>query len=218
MSQLFPPSINIASRVVIVGMILIVAGLAGFVYLLVNSPYMSEVSVAKQQPVPFSHRQHVGELGLDCRYCHSSVTRSDFAGIPSTETCMGCHRDVAPEVPSLELVRASYENDQPVEWIRVHDLPDFVYFNHGIHVNKGIGCETCHGRVDQMPVVGKVQTLYMAWCLECHRQPEHFVRPRHEVFTMGWDPLNDQVTSGQQLIAEYGIEKAQLTDCSICHR
>ena len=218
MSQLFPPSINIISRVVIVGMILIVAGLAGFVYLLVNSPYMTEVGMAKQQPVPFSHRQHVGELGLDCRYCHSSVARSDFAGIPSTETCMGCHRDVAPEAPALELVRASYENDQPLEWIRVHDLPDFVYFNHGIHVNKGIGCETCHGRVDQMPVVGKVQTLYMGWCLECHRQPERFVRPHNEVFTVGWEPPNDQVTPGQQLIAEYGIEVAQLTDCSICHR
>jgi len=218
MSQLFPPSINIISRVVIVGLILSVAGLAGFVYLLVNSPYMTEVGMAKQQPAPFSHRQHVGELGLDCRYCHSSVTRSDFAGIPATETCLGCHRDVASEAPSLELVRASYQNNQPLEWIRVHDLPDFVYFNHGIHVNKGIGCETCHGRVDQMPVVGKVQTLYMEWCLECHRQPERFVRPQSEVFSMGWESSPDQATLGPQLVTEYGIKVAQLSDCSICHR
>ncbi len=218
MSQVFSPNINVISRVVIIGTIFILAGLAGLVYLFVNSPYLTEVGIAKAQPVPFSHRQHVGELGLDCRYCHSSVTRSDFAGIPSTETCMGCHRYVATEAPTLELVRTSYQNNQPLEWIRVHDLPDFVYFNHGIHVNKGIGCETCHGRVDQMPVVGKVQTLYMDWCLECHRQPEPFVRPVDQIFTMGWESPGDQVSLGRQLVADYGVKVDQLTDCSICHR
>jgi hypothetical protein len=218
MAQLFPPGINVVSRVVIIGTIFSLVGLAGLGYLFVNSPYLTEVGIAQAQPVPFSHRQHVGELGLDCRYCHASVTRSDFAGMPATETCMGCHRDVAPEAPTLELVRASDQNNQPLEWIRVHDLPDFVYFNHGIHVNKGIGCETCHGRVDQMPVVGKVQTLYMAWCLACHRQPERFVRPHNEVFTLGWEPPSDQATLGPQLVTEYGIKVTQLTDCSICHR
>jgi hypothetical protein len=193
-------------------------GLAGGVYFLVESPYLAEVGLAKAQPLPFNHQQHVGGLGLDCRYCHSSVDESDFAGIPSTETCMGCHAQVAAEAPTLESVRASFQNNQPLEWLRVHDLADFVYFNHAIHVNKGIGCETCHGRVDQMPVIAKAETLRMDWCLACHRAPEQFIRPLDQVFRMGWTPPVDQATLGPQLVAEYGLKVDQLTDCSICHR
>ncbi len=218
MSQIFHPSMNIIVKVSLLGIIIILAGVAGLAYSFVRSPVMTEVGLAKEQPVPYSHKQHVGGLGLDCRYCHTSVEESDFATIPPTETCMGCHAQVATESPVLESVRASYESNQPLEWIRVHNLADFVYFNHGIHVNKGIGCETCHGRIDQMPVVAKAETLRMDWCLACHREPERFVRPLDEVFTMGWQPPVDQATLGPQLVAEYGIKVDQLTDCSICHR
>lgn len=218
MSQIFHPSMNIIVKVSLLGIIIILAGVAGLAYSFVRSPVMTEVGLAKEQPVPYSHKQHVGGLGLDCRYCHTSVEESDFATIPPTETCMGCHAQVATESPVLESVRTSYESNQPLEWIRVHNLADFVYFNHGIHVNKGIGCETCHGRIDQMPVVAKAETLRMDWCLACHREPERFVRPLDEVITMGWQPPVDQATLGPQLVAEYGIKVDQLTDCSICHR
>lgn len=218
MSQIFHPNMNIIARAGLLGAVLVLAGLAGLGYLLVESPYVTHVGLAQEQPVPFSHQQHVGELGLDCRYCHSSVETTDFAGIPSTQACMGCHSQVAAEASSLEPVRASLANNQPLEWIRVHDLPDFVYFNHGIHISQGIGCESCHGRVDQMPVIAKMETLRMDWCLECHRAPDRFIRPREAVFTMGWEPSPDQAGLGPQLVAEYGIEVEQLDDCSICHR
>lgn len=218
MSQLFHPSINIVIRVgLLLGLVLLVA-LAGLGYFFVNSPFMTEVGLAKTQPVPYSHELHVGGLGLDCRYCHTSVEASDFATIPPTESCMGCHSQVSTDSAALEPVRASLETNDPLEWIRVHSLADYVYFNHSIHIEKGVGCETCHGRVDQMPVVAKAETLQMAWCLECHRAPERFIRPRAEVFTMGWQPAADQASLGPQLVAEYGIKVEQLSDCSICHR
>src|SRR5688572_16338728 len=218
MSQLFRPSINIIANITLLAIVLILAGSAGLIYFLVKSPYMTEVGLPKAQPAPFSHRQHVGGLGLDCRYCHASVEEGDFAGIPFTETCMGCHTQVAPEASSLAVVRESAENNQPIEWIRVHDLADVVYFNHSIHVRKGVGCETCHGRVDQMAVVAKAETLQMDWCLACHRAPERFIRPVEAVFSMGWEPPTDQATLGPQLVAEHGIKVDQLADCSICHR
>lgn len=218
MSQIFQPSINAIVRVTMLAVVLILMGGAGLAYLYVRSPYMTEVGLAKEQPVPFSHQQHVGGLGLDCRYCHTSVEESNFAGIPPTETCLGCHGHFSTDDPVLEPVRASAQNNQPLEWIRVHNLADFVYFNHAIHVKKGVGCETCHGRVDQMPLIAKAETLQMDWCLECHRDPERFIRPVDQIFTMGWKPPADQVTLGRQLIAEYGIKVDQLTDCSICHR
>ena len=209
---------NIIARVTLLAIILLVAGLAWFGYYTVRSPFMTEVGVAKAQAVPYSHAQHVGGLGLDCRYCHTAVEESNMASIPPTETCMGCHRQVATDSPNLELVRNSAETNQPLEWIRVHDLADFVYFNHAIHVKQGVGCETCHGRVDQMPVVAKVQSLQMDWCLDCHRDPAKYVRPREAVFTMGYIPPTDQATLGFQLVTAYGIHVKQLTDCSVCHR
>lgn len=218
MSQIFHPSMNIIARVTLLVIILLVAGLAWFGYYTVRSPFMTEVGVAKVQAVPYSHAQHVGGLGLDCRYCHTAVEESNMASIPPTETCMGCHRQVATDSPNLELVRNSAETNQPLEWIRVHDLADFVYFNHAIHVKQGVGCETCHGRVDQMPVVAKVQSLQMDWCLDCHRDPAKYVRPREAVFTMGYTPPTDQAILGPQLVTDYGIHVKQLTDCSVCHR
>jgi len=218
MTQLFQPLTNIIVKIGLLGAVLLLIGLAGLGYYLVTSPYLTEVGVAKAQPVPYSHQQHVGGLGLDCRYCHTSVDQSSFAGLPSTETCLGCHTQIKAESPLLEPVRASLQNEQPLAWIRVNNLPDFVFFNHSIHVNKGVGCETCHGRIDQMPVVAKAVPLHMAWCLECHRAPEQFIRPREAVFTMGWQPPTDQATLGKQLVADYDIAVNQLTDCSICHR
>lgn len=218
MAQIFHPNMNIIVRVGLVGAVLLLAGLAALGYLFVKSPYMTGVGLAREQPVPFSHRQHVSGLDLDCRYCHSSVETNDFAGIPPTEVCMGCHAQVTPDAPILESVRASFENDQSLEWVRVHSLADFVYFNHAVHIQKGIGCETCHGRVDQMTGIVKTESLRMDWCLACHRAPEEFVRPREQVFTMGWQSPADQATLGPQLVTEYGIKVDQLADCSICHR
>ena len=218
MSQLFQPSINILSRIVIVGIVITLVGGAGLAYLYFKSPYATEVGIAKAQPVPFSHQLHVGSVGLDCRYCHTSVEESNFAGIPPTETCMGCHGHFATDDPLLEPVRASAQNNQPLAWVRVHNLADFVYFNHSIHIKKGVGCETCHGRVDQMSFTAKAETLQMDWCLECHRAPERFLRPADQVFTMGWQPPGDQITLGRQLVTDYGIKENQLTDCSVCHR
>ncbi|HSB14018.1 MAG TPA: cytochrome c3 family protein [Bryobacteraceae bacterium] len=181
-----------------------------------RSPYVTDVGVALDQPVPFSHKHHVAGLGIDCRYCHSTVEISSSAGMPPTETCMSCHSQIWADSPMLEPVRASFRNDQSIRWTRVHDLPGFVYFNHSIHVKKGIGCATCHGRVDQMPLMWKTNTLYMEWCLECHRQPERFVRPRGQVFNMAYRAPSDQLALGRKLVEEYKIRK--LTDCSVCHR
>ena len=181
-----------------------------------RSSYVTEVDVPKEQPVPFSHKHHVSGIGLDCRYCHTSVEDSSFAGIPPTETCMSCHSQIWASSSMLEPVRASFRENKSLEWIRVNDLPEFVYFNHGIHVKKGVGCATCHGRVDQMPLTWRQQTLYMEWCLDCHRQPEQYVRPRDQVFNMEWKPPANQVEMGRKLVAEYGIRK--LTDCYTCHR
>lgn len=218
MSQLFHPRSNILVRGALLALIVLIAALAFSAYWLIRSPVMTGVGVARAQAVPYSHQQHVGGLGLDCRYCHSSVEVSNSAGIPPTETCIGCHRQIAPDSPVLEPVRASMSEGEPLAWVRVHDLADYVYFNHAIHVRQGVGCETCHGRVDQMDVVAKTETLHMAWCLDCHRAPEQYIRPRDQVFTMGWEPPTDQATLGPQLVAEYGIHVAQLSDCSVCHR
>ncbi|MFN8445120.1 MAG: cytochrome c3 family protein [Caldilineaceae bacterium] len=218
MSQLFHPSMNIITRVGLLVLVLLLGGLGWLGYYVAGSPFVTEVGVAKAQAVPYSHQLHVGQLGLDCRYCHSSVETSNTASIPATATCMGCHSQVDKDSPDLQLVRDSMQNNKPLEWIRVHDLPDYVYFNHAIHIKQGVGCETCHGRIDQMTVVAKAQSLQMSWCLECHRNPENYIRPRSEVFTMGWVPPTDQKTLGTQLIAEHNIQVKHLSDCSVCHR
>jgi hypothetical protein len=161
----------------------------------------------------------VGGLGVDCRYCHTAVESSAFAGIPPTKTCMNCHSQIWSTSPTLEPVRASFRTNESIRWTRVNDLPDFVYFNHGIHVNKGVGCESCHGRVDRMPLTYQVNSLQMEWCLECHRNPEKFVRPREFITTMGYLPAGDQEEIGRKLVAEYKIQNARtLTSCSTCHR
>lgn len=219
MSQLFHPSSNTIARVSIIGGLILLGGLGLAAWLFFRSPFITRVDVPIEQPVQFRHEQHVGNLGIDCRYCHTSVENSSFAGIPPTHTCMTCHSQVWADSPMLAPVRESYQNDTPIPWVRVHDLPDFTYFNHQAHVAKGVGCETCHGRIDQMPLVSKQNTLYMSWCLECHREPERFVRPREFVFAMGYTPEEDQRTLGRRLVEEYGIaSRHQLENCSLCHR
>lgn len=218
MNQVFPPSANAFAKASLILGGLLVAGLAVGWYFFVKSPPMTGVGIALEQPVPFSHQHHTKELGIDCRYCHISVETGAFAGIPPTETCMSCHSLVWTEAELLEPVRTSYSTGEPIIWNRVNDLSDFVYFNHSAHINAGVGCESCHGRVDQMQLTYKAETLQMEWCLNCHREPEKFIRPREEVLTMGWEPPIEQEVLGEQLVEEYHISKDRLTDCSICHR
>jgi hypothetical protein len=221
MAQLFPRGSNAFARMSIV-LVLVIVGTAITILLNTNRlHYVSDVEVAKEQPVPFSHKHHVTGVGIDCRYCHTSVEESAFANIPPVETCMTCHSQIWTESPLLEPIRESYRTGKSIEWVRIHDLPDFVYFNHSVHVAKGVGCQTCHGQVDQMPLMWKVNTLNMEWCLECHRAPEKFVRPKEEVFNMAWKTVDDhghdvQATLGARLVKEYNINPS--ADCSTCHR
>jgi len=172
-----------------------------------------------EQPIPFSHQHHVRDDGIDCRYCHTSVETSAFAGIPPLATCMTCHSQLFVDAPVLARLHDAYRGTQVLAWNRVHDLPDFVYFDHGIHVAKGVGCTTCHGPVDRMPLMRRVQSLDMQWCLECHRAPERVLRPPGEVFSVDWQPPPDQAVRGAQLRKAYGLRTTrELTDCSTCHR
>src|SRR3982074_1891755 len=184
MSQIFHRSTNTLSRATIFGAVFVVVALGWVAMEVQRSSYVTYAGVRKPQPVPFSHQHHVGGLGIDCRYCHTSVEVSSFAGIPPTETCITCHSQIFANSAYLEPVRASYRTGESIQWTRVHDLPGFVYFNHSIHINKGVGCSTCHGRIDTMPLTWRENTLYMDWCLECHRAPERYVRPRQYVFSM----------------------------------
>lgn len=177
------------------------------------------LDVPVTQPVPFSHQHHVRDVGIDCRYCHASVEVSAFAGMPSLRTCMICHSQLFTDAPVLAPLMRAYDKGATLEWNRVHDLPDFAYFDHSIHVAKGVGCTSCHGPVDRMPLTRRVASLYMQWCLECHRQPERYLRPRDRVFDVDWQPPADQLEQGRALRKAYGIRSTrELTDCSTCHR
>ena len=218
MAQIFPKSSNTVVRVAIAACALGLCGAGWASYTVWWSPYMTMVGVPLHQPVPFSHQHHVAGLGIDCRYCHTGVESSHFAGVPPTETCMTCHSQLWREAPLLEPIRASLRNDQPMLWNRVNDLPDFVYFNHSVHVQHGVGCSSCHGEVDRMPLTYRSQSLYMKWCLDCHRQPEKALRPEREIYNTEWKTPPDQAAQGPALLHHYGINKEQLMDCSTCHR
>ena len=221
MPQIFHPSANTLSRLSLTA---IAAGpllLLAVTYLLMRSPYQTQEQVIREQPVPFSHQHHVQGLGIDCRYCHTSVEDAAFAGMPPTHTCMTCHSQIWADSPMLEPVRASLRNRQSLVWTRVHDLPDFVYFQHGIHIQKGVSCVSCHGRVDLMPLSWKEKPLTMEWCLDCHRHPERHVRPKEAVFVMDWQPDHSKggtSKSGIELVRDSHIQVEQLVNCSICHR
>jgi len=216
MPQIFHRSTNTFSKLSIFGAVFILAALAAIVAAINRSSYVTQAGVSREQPVPFSHRHHVGGIGIDCRYCHTSVENAAFANIPPTKTCMNCHSQIFVNSSTLEPVRESFRSDKSIPWTRVHDLPDFAYFNHSIHVSKGVGCSTCHGRVDLMPLVWQEKSLQMEWCLDCHRHPERYVRPREEVFNMEYQLPDDQIALGTRLVAQYKIQS--LTSCSTCHR
>lgn len=220
MPQIFHPSMNTVSRVSIFGAVFFVLGVLGLVYALFRSPYQTRVHVAVDQPVQFSHEHHVNGLGIDCRFCHTSVETSPFAGLPPTETCMTCHSQIWNESAFLEPVRRSLRDNEPIRWNRVHDLPDYVFFNHSIHLSKGVGCVSCHGRVDLMPLTWKEEPLTMEWCLACHRDPAPHLRPKDKLFTLDWVPpvKSGRRQSGEELIHTNKIEVQRLSDCYTCHR
>ena len=230
--QIFHRSTNTLSRATIFGAVFVVA--AAFLVLaeVQRSPYITDEGVRKPQPVPFSHQHHVTGLGIDCRYCHTSVEQSSFAGIPPTKTCMNCHSQIWTNAALLEPVRESYRSNKSLQWTRVNQLPDYVYFNHSIHVNKGVGCNTCHGPVDQMPLMYQNASMQMEWCLECHRGPEKFVRPRDQVFNMRYQQpstttpvvfagtsFTDQESLGRAIVQNYKVRAVKdITNCDTCHR
>jgi hypothetical protein len=216
MAQIFHRSTNTISRASVFGGVFLAAAAVGLILEINRSPWYTNAGVPVAQPIPFSHAHHVGAIGIDCRYCHTSVEKSSFAGIPPTKTCMNCHSQIWKDSPTLEPVRASFRENKPIVWNRVHVLPDYVYFDHSAHLNKGIGCSTCHGRVDRMPLTWKQNSLQMEWCLECHRQPERFVRPKDQVFNIAYEPPADQERLGKALVAQYAIHTR--TSCSTCHR
>jgi hypothetical protein len=219
MAQIFHPSTNTISRVSIYGALFIIAFGSWVAWKVNQSPYYTEAKLPLEQPVPFSHKHHANELGIDCRYCHTSVETSSFAGLPPTSTCMTCHSQIWTNSEMLEPVRASFQTDKSLEWARVNALPDFAYFNHSIHVKKGIGCTTCHGQVGEMPITWKEHTLYMRWCIDCHKHPERYVRRREDVFKPIYDPPTNQLELGRTLVKTYQIKNvANLTSCETCHR
>lgn len=218
MPQVFPPSADTWLRLaIVVGAMSVMGGLliSGGI---VRSDYVTGVGVAPEQPVPFSHEHHVGGLGIDCRYCHTSVEIAANAGFPPTHTCMSCHSQIWTGAPMLEPVRQSLATDTAIRWQRVDTVPDFVYFDHRVHIAKGIGCVTCHGRVDRMPIMARAEPFQMEWCLDCHRDPAPKLRPREHVFDMQWAPSGDRRALREKLMAEYHVETKHLTDCYTCHR
>jgi hypothetical protein len=245
--QVFPPGANWLAKWTLYGGPIAVLVLVGIVSGLYWSPIVTGLNVAKEQPVPFSHHRHVAGNGIDCRYCHTTVENSSFAGIPPTETCMTCHSQILTDQSILKPVIDSWNTGESLEWVRLNDLPDFVYFNHSIHIDKGIGCNHCHSnnkvRIDEMRLTVKAQTFHMSWCLDCHKDPAKYIRPKDEVFNMDWnirdrdtksgtlaqirelvyedmdgEHFKDQHELGDYLVNKYNVEVDQLTNCSICHR
>lgn len=218
MAQLFSPSFDFTARLLLAGVLLFAAGSVYAFYLLNRSPYWTNVGVELPQPVPFSHQHHVAELGIDCRFCHRSVTKSAFAGMPDTLTCMTCHSQVWKDAPMLAPVRQSFAENKPLRWNRVNEMPQFVYFDHSIHVAKGVSCASCHGRIDEMPITFKPVDLEMQWCLRCHRHPDEALRPRlEEVFQMDGRASSDRAATSALAAARH-IDADHLADCSACHR
>lgn len=220
MPQLFPPNSNTLVTWSIWG------GGVFVLLLLVALPFYARsnnnrVGVPVEQPVDFPHNLHVAQVGLDCRYCHNTVETSNTASVPSTETCMTCHSQLRVNTPQLQAVLASWESGTPIAWNRVHDMPDYVFFDHSVHVNNGVGCSSCHGRIDQMTQIWKNEPMTMGWCLECHRNPEARLRPRSEVFNMSYSFPADPVAQralGTELVEAYHIDTDRLIQCSTCHR
>jgi hypothetical protein len=219
MAQIFHRSTNFIARFSVFAGIFIATLAVGGVIGIARTPYWTNQNIVREQPVQFSHKHHVGDDGIDCRYCHTGVETSAFAGIPPTKTCMNCHSVLFKNADYLEPVRESYRTDQSIRWVKVHRLPEFAYFNHSIHVNKGVGCSTCHGTVNQMPLVFQASTLEMQWCLDCHRNVAAALRPMDQVYNMDWKPGSNQQQIGEEFAKERKIRTvAELTSCGTCHR
>jgi hypothetical protein len=216
MAQIFNRYANSYAKASIVAVVVLAGAAFGTADRLSRSTYMTRQDAFREQPIQFSHQHHVGGIGIDCRYCHTSVEKAPSAGIPPTKTCMNCHAQIWATSSFLEPVRESFRTDTPLRWLRVHDLPDFVYFNHSVHIKKGVGCSTCHGRVDRMPLIYQKASLQMDWCLDCHRNPERYVRPREAVYRMDYEAPSNQLELGRELVKAYDIRS--LTNCSTCHR
>lgn len=219
MAQLFHRSANNIAKLSLVFAV-ILAGLAFWVYtVFARSSYLTNRYLERQQPVQFSHKHHVGDDGIDCRYCHTAVETSYTAGMPPTQTCMNCHSQLWADSPYLEPIRASYRENKPIEWQRVHDLPEYVYFNHSVHVAKGVGCSSCHGDVANMAAVYQENTLQMEWCLSCHRDTEANIRPKSEIYNTKWNPADLSAQDRHEMWTDYKIRSRELlTSCSTCHR
>ncbi|HUO60269.1 MAG TPA: cytochrome c3 family protein [Candidatus Acidoferrales bacterium] len=246
MAQIFHRSTNTLARVSIIGSVLLIGGLLWGALQMQRSPYFTYAGVSRMQPVPFSHQHHVAGLGIDCRYCHTSVEVSGFAGVPPTKTCMNCHSQIWTNAPMLQPVRDSYRTGKSLIWTRANDLPDFVYFDHSIHINKGVGCNTCHGPVNKMPLMYNYASLQMEWCLDCHRQPEKYLRPHQvkqdpkdpstigdQIFNMDYEQptqlkpvvlpdgtkFTDQLALGKYLAKQVKLRSERdITSCNTCHR
>lgn len=215
MAQIFPKWTVHLPTILALSILVLVSAVVGFFWYY-GSPQYTDVGYRPIQPVPYSHKLHAGDLGMDCRYCHSSIERSAKANVPPTNTCMNCHRIILTDSEKLLPVRESFANSKPIQWVKVHRLPDFVYFNHGIHLWAGIGCSSCHGNVADMEVVRQVEPLSMSWCLDCHRNPDNALRPESEITNMTWTPPANQADIATQLRKEKDINPP--TDCSGCHR
>ncbi len=219
MARPFGPRANTGSRLSLVVAVVALAAFSVFLYAFVRSPYVSRAQEPINQPVMFSHQHHAGDLGIDCRYCHTSVETSSYASLPATEICMTCHSQIWTESPMLAPVRQSYATNQPIAWNKVNTLADYVYFDHSIHVQKGVGCVSCHGQTDQQPLAWKAQQFQMSWCLDCHRDPAPQIRPADQVTNMHWQAPADRRALGLQLVRDYHILGPEiLTSCSTCHR
>ncbi len=232
MPQVFPKSMNYVARLMALGLPILAAGgvVAGAAFY--RSDYTTGAREVVEQPIPFSHKHHVSELGIDCRYCHTAVEHSGSAGFPPTKTCMNCHVVMWTGADMLAPLRESYASGTPITWKKVHNVPHYTYFNHSIHVAKGVGCVSCHDRIDEMNLVFQSKTLLMEWCLECHRQPEKYLRPKTEIYNMAWTPSDgakdfdgeiiaamSQMELGKKLKDKYQVREASiLTNCSMCHR
>jgi hypothetical protein len=216
MSALFTPRADAIFKIVLVVLVGGAAGTVGALMLYPRIPYGTGQQEQVAQPVQFDHRHHVVDDLIDCRHCHTTVDRAPSAGIPSTELCLNCHSQVWNKSPLLDVVRASWFSGQAIPWVRVHRLPGFVYFNHAIHVNKGVGCVECHGRVDQMAAMEQVEPLSMGWCLDCHRNPAPRLRPVEEITSMTWEPPADRDAFGRELAKRYDVKPR--TSCYTCHR
>jgi hypothetical protein len=216
--QIFGPSADTVARVVLASVLVVPFLAIAVAYWLMQSSYVTGQNITLNQPVPFSHAHHVGGLGLDCRYCHSAVERSATAGVPPTHTCMTCHSQLYTQAEMLEPIRRSLADNKPVAWNKVNRLPDYVYFDHSIHIAKGVGCTTCHGPVGEMPLMRAGAPLTMGWCLDCHRDPAPRLRPASAVFDPQWTPPDNQSEQGKALLTYYHIDNSHLTDCSVCHR